>query len=104
MRYRIVVEGRLSHRFAAGFDGVDVERLGGRTALVGDLADRAQLDRLLERLGNLGMEPASVEAGSDREVVDRLLAGDEATFLRLVDELTPGLRAVARLHVGDGDS
>jgi RNA polymerase sigma-70 factor (ECF subfamily) len=100
MRYRIVVQGRLSHGLAAGFDRVDVERLGGRTALVADLGD-GELARLLDRLRNLGMEPVSVEAGSDRDIVDRLLSGDESTFLRLVDELTPGLRSAARMHLGD---
>jgi RNA polymerase sigma-70 factor (ECF subfamily) len=47
--------------------------------------------------------PASVEAGADRDVVDRLLSGDEDAFLGLADELTPALRAIARLRVGDGD-
>ncbi len=44
-----------------------------------------------------------VEFGTDRYVVERLRSGDEAIFLRLVDELTPGLRSVARMHVADGD-
>jgi RNA polymerase sigma-70 factor (ECF subfamily) len=35
----------------------------------------------------------------DRALVDRLLAGDERAFERLVDELTPTLLRVARLYV-----
>jgi RNA polymerase sigma-70 factor, ECF subfamily len=37
--------------------------------------------------------------GEDRLLVDRLRAGDEASFERLVDELTPSLLRVARMYV-----
>jgi RNA polymerase sigma-70 factor, ECF subfamily len=41
----------------------------------------------------------SEHAPEEHQVVERLLAGDERTFERLVDELTPALLRVARLYV-----
>jgi RNA polymerase sigma-70 factor, ECF subfamily len=38
-------------------------------------------------------------AQSDAQLVERLRAGDEAAFARLVDELSPGLLRMARLYV-----
>lgn len=61
-RYRIVVRGRLSDRLGSAFADVTLEREPGRTVLRGD-NDRAQLDKVLARLANLGIEPVTVEAG-----------------------------------------
>lgn len=38
-------------------------------------------------------------AGTDRDLVAALRSGDEASFTRLVDELSPGLLRMARLYV-----
>lgn len=61
-RYRIVVDGRLSERFAAGFEGMTLESANGQTALVGEFSDEAQLYGLLDRLRDFGIELVSVNA------------------------------------------
>jgi hypothetical protein len=61
-RYRIVVRGRLSERFAAAFDGMAFEHRAGETALVGEFADETQLYGLLNRLRDLGIELVSLNA------------------------------------------
>jgi hypothetical protein len=60
-RYRIVVRGRLSERFAATFAGMTLEPGNGQTALVGDVRDQSQLYGLLDRLRDFGLELVSVE-------------------------------------------
>jgi len=59
--YRIVVKGRLSERLGSAFQGVSLERRPGETVLRG-AGDRAQCERMLERLRNLNIEPLSVDA------------------------------------------
>jgi hypothetical protein len=61
-RYQIVVNGRLSDRFASAFEGVVIEPRPGQTALVGDFTDQAQLHGLLARLRDFGIELVSVNA------------------------------------------
>jgi hypothetical protein len=63
-RYRIVVKGRLSERFVAGFEGLalDADSHSRDAALVGDFSDKSQLYGVLERLRNLGIELVSVNA------------------------------------------
>lgn len=41
-RYRIVVRGRLSERFAAALNGVSIEPLAGQTALQGEFVDETR--------------------------------------------------------------
>jgi hypothetical protein len=53
---RIVVRGRLSRRIVGGFDGFAAHHQGGRTELVGEVADQAQLHGLLNRIRDLGLE------------------------------------------------
>jgi hypothetical protein len=60
-RFRIIVRGRLSERFAARFDGLSVEAGDGVTALIGDFRDQAQLYGVLERVADCGLELAGVE-------------------------------------------
>ena len=62
-RYRIVVRGRLSNRFASAFSGMVLEPGEGTTALVGDVADQAQLFGVLERVRDFGLELLRVEVG-----------------------------------------
>jgi hypothetical protein len=58
--YRIVIRGRISDRLGAAFPEMSVERCPGRTVLFGSVG-RASLDDLLDRLGDLGLEPLSVD-------------------------------------------
>ena len=62
--FRIVLRGRLSERFASAFDGVRLEPLAGNSTLVGSL-DQAQLDSVLERVSDFGLELLRVEELSE---------------------------------------
>jgi len=53
---RIIVRGRLSGRLATAFDGMTLVGRHGRTELVGEIADQAQLHGLLTRIRDLGLE------------------------------------------------
>ena len=59
-RMRITVRGRLSSHLAAAFDGMTLVRCTGRTELVGEVADQAQLHGLLSRIRDLGLELESL--------------------------------------------
>ena len=60
-RYRIVLRGRLSERFATTFDGMALEPGPDQTVLVGEVRDQAHLYGLLDRLRDFGMELVAVE-------------------------------------------
>jgi hypothetical protein len=60
-RYRIVLRGRLSERFATTFDGMALESGPDQTTLVGDIRDQAHLYGLLDRLRDFGIELVAVE-------------------------------------------
>jgi hypothetical protein len=66
-RYRIVVVGELSGRFAPAFDGMTVRCAGGQTAITGMVVDQPQLHGLLDRVGELGLELVSVNAIGDED-------------------------------------
>jgi hypothetical protein len=66
-RYRIVVAGELSDRFAPAFDGMTVHRGAGQTAITGMVLDQPQLHGLLDRVGELGLELVSVNAIEDED-------------------------------------
>ncbi len=57
---RITIRGRLSARLAEVFDGLALEGAAGRTVLVGQVADQAQLHGVLTRIRDLGLELESV--------------------------------------------
>ena len=59
-RYRIVVKGRLSQRLGSAFRDVTLERRPGKTVLNG-ATGQEQLNSVLARLNDLGIEPVSVE-------------------------------------------
>jgi hypothetical protein len=61
IRYRILIDGRLTSRLASSIDAVELEPHGRRTVLVVDVADAADLDALLQRLGDLGVDVVSLE-------------------------------------------
>jgi hypothetical protein len=60
-RYRIVLRGRLSERFASAFEGMALEPGPGQTALVGDVRDQAHLYGLLDQLRDFGIDLLAVE-------------------------------------------
>jgi hypothetical protein len=60
-RFRITVRGRLSERFATRFAGLDRESGDRDTVLVGDFRDPIQLEALLGRIADCGLELARVE-------------------------------------------
>jgi hypothetical protein len=55
-RIRITIRGTLSERLATAFEGMAPVRHGGRTELVGEISDQAQLHGLLTRIRDLGLE------------------------------------------------
>jgi hypothetical protein len=59
-RYRILVRGRLTSRLVSTIEGVEVEQSGDDTALLASIATSGELDVLLERLGDLGIEVVSL--------------------------------------------
>jgi hypothetical protein len=61
-RYRIVVRGRVTERFAGGFTDLTVQEGDGRTTLVGSFADPSALYGLLAVLHDLRIELVSVDA------------------------------------------
>jgi hypothetical protein len=61
IRYRILIDGRLTSRLASSIDAVELEAHGRRMTLVVDVADAAELDALLRRLGDLGVDVVSLE-------------------------------------------
>ena len=61
-RYRIVLRGRLSERFASAFEGMTLEHGPNQTVLVGEVRDQSQLYGLLGRLQDFGIELLAVEA------------------------------------------
>ena len=57
---RIVVRGEVSERLAPAFCGLTLHRDAGYTELLGTLADQSQLQSLLNRLFDLGMQVISL--------------------------------------------
>ncbi|HEU0247530.1 MAG TPA: hypothetical protein VFR38_10635 [Gaiellaceae bacterium] len=55
-RIRITIRGTLSERLTTAFEGMAPVRRGGRTELVGEIVDQAQLHGLLTRIRDLGLE------------------------------------------------
>lgn len=88
-KYRIVLRGRLSERFESAFDGMTLERGPGRTVLVGDVRDQAQLYGLLDRLQEFGIELLAVESA---EISD----GGSEPAAGLLPEIGPA--AIVRLR------
>ena len=60
--YRIRIRGTLSERFAAAFDGMQVEPEQGNTVLSGVCIDTSALYGVLDRLRDLGLDLLDVES------------------------------------------
>ena len=61
IRYRILIDSRLTSRLASSIDAVALEPTGRGMALLVDVADSSELDALLDRLGDLGVNVVSLE-------------------------------------------
>lgn len=55
----IVLAGELDGRFSDALDGMSLRAADGRTTLVGELTDQAQLQGVLHQLFDLGLEVLS---------------------------------------------
>lgn len=64
--YRIVIRGELSRRYAAAFEGMEMETNSGRTILTGEVIDQVQLHGILDRISGFGLELVSVQSGSEK--------------------------------------
>ena len=60
---RIVLEGEVSDRLEPAFHGLSLHRHADQTELCGTLADQSELQGLLNRLFDLGMQVISVRTG-----------------------------------------
>jgi len=60
---RILLEGEVSDRLEPAFHGLSLRRRAGYTELCGTLEDQSQLQRLLNRLFDLGMQIVNVRTG-----------------------------------------
>jgi hypothetical protein len=60
--YRIVVRSELSNRYAAAFEGMEMETKDGDTILTGKVIDQPHLYGILARINGLGLELLSVQA------------------------------------------
>ena len=59
-RYRLVVDGELSSRYAQAFEGLEVESHGGVTVIRGTIADQAHLHGVLAKIEDLGIKLVSI--------------------------------------------
>ena len=62
MVYRLVVRSELSERYAAAFEGMEMETKDGQTILIGEIIDQPHLFGILDRINGLGLELLSVQA------------------------------------------
>lgn len=60
--YRIVVHGEPSERYAAVFEGMEMEAASGRTTLTGVVKDQPHIFVMLDRINGLGLKLVSVES------------------------------------------
>ena len=64
--YRIVVRSELSARYAAAFEGMEMEAASGQTILTGKVKDQPHLHGILDRINGLGLELVRVETLPER--------------------------------------
>lgn len=63
--YRIVVRDELGTTYAGAFEGMRLEPALGETAIVGRVADQAQLQGILGRISSLNLVLLSVNVVDD---------------------------------------
>jgi hypothetical protein len=66
-RYRLVLAGELSPRYATVFEGMQVTSESGETVVVGTIQDQAQLHGLLDRIASLGITIVSLAPANGEE-------------------------------------
>jgi hypothetical protein len=66
IRYRILIDARLTSRLARNIDAVAMAPEGSGMALLVDVANTADLDALLQSLGDLGLTLVSLEQQARR--------------------------------------
>ena len=66
--YRIVTRSELGERYAAAFDGMQMEARDGQTILIGEIIDQSHLFGILERINRLGLQLLSVQALPDEQM------------------------------------
>ena len=71
--YRIVVRSELSERYAAAFEGMEMEADAGLTVFTGNIVDQPHLYGILDRLSGMGLELLDVQCLSEET------EGDAAT-------------------------
>jgi hypothetical protein len=76
--YRIVVRGELSKRYAAAFEGMEMQTKTGLTVLTGEV-NQPHLHGIFERINDLGLELLSVESCPQEIEQAGSLGGDAAT-------------------------
>jgi len=59
-RYTIVVDGELGPRFATRFHPMQLEARDGKTTLVGEVRDQAELKGLIDAIAAMGLSLISV--------------------------------------------
>jgi hypothetical protein len=67
--YSLVVEGELTDDLANTFAGMTLTRGEGKTLLVGQVRDQAELQGILQRISNLGLtllSATTTDAGESR--------------------------------------
>ena len=57
-----MVRSELSERYAAAFEGMEMETKDGQTILTGETIDQPHLFGILDRINGLGLQLLSVEA------------------------------------------
>jgi len=60
--YRIAVRSELGSRYAAAFEGMEMETKDGDTVLTGEIIDQPHLYGILDRINGLGLQLLSVQA------------------------------------------
>ena len=71
------MRSELSRRYAAAFEGMEMETERGRTVLTGEVIDQTRLQGILDRINGLGLELLSVQ--SDPQKTEQSgFAGDGA--------------------------
>ena len=66
--YRIVTRSELSERYAAAFDGMQMETKDGETILIGEIIDQSHLFGILERINRQGLQLLSVQSLPDEQM------------------------------------
>lgn len=69
--YRIVVKGELGSSYDVAFEGMRLEPSNGETAIVGPVADQAQLQGILVRITSLNLVLLSVNVIESSDDSDR---------------------------------